>query len=44
MHPVQKRDSWLWSEIYVTFAESVLETGNSTFGEHGGVGVVLYPH
>ena len=29
---------------YVTFAESVLETGNSTLGEHGGVGVVLYPH
>ena len=31
-------------KIYVTFAESVLEIGNSTFGEHGDVGVVVYPH
>ena len=31
-------------QIYVTFAESILETGNYTLGEHGGVGVVLYSH
>ena len=29
---------------YVIFAESILETGNRTLGEHGGDAVVLYPH
>ena len=43
-YPAQKCDSWFWSEIYETFAESVLETGSSTWGERGVVGVVVYPH
>ena len=30
------------SEIYAAFSESVLETGNSTWGERGVVGEVLY--
>ena len=44
IYPVQNGDSWFWSEIYETFAESVLETGNSTLGEHGAVGVALYSY
>ena len=44
IYPLQKCDSWVWSKIRITFAESVLETGNTTFGEHGAVGGVVYPH
>ena len=42
IYPIQKRDSRFWSEIYESFAESVLETGNSTLGEHSAVSVVLF--
>ena len=43
IYPVQKGKSWFWAKFHETFAESVLETGNSTLGEHGVVGVVVYP-
>ena len=44
MYPVQKCDSWFPAEIYVIFGTSVVEVGNSTSGEHGVIGIVVYPH
>ena len=44
MFILYKRVNHGLGKIYVTFAESVLETGDSTLGEHADVGVVLYSH